>query len=86
MPQRVIESPETWKDGELSYLRRLLASGGSADVPPNAVASYLDCQAASARRDGLEMLARSLELARDAWADRDYVWARLMLCSPLRTN
>jgi hypothetical protein len=60
-----------WKDGELTYILRLLQTKGNDSVPYDAVPSYLMTQAASARRDNRPAIATALDLAATCWTKRN---------------
>lgn len=63
-------TPSTWKDGELAYCRRLVATGGNLSVPERAVASYLTLQMHDAKQHHYEPERRALAALIDTWAVR----------------
>ena len=69
--------PSEWKDGEIAYLRGMVARGGTPEVVGNAadpfpaMASYVDVQAVSARRAELLGLQEILLLVSDALRNSD---------------
>lgn len=56
-------------EAELRYCMRLARDGRTAQVPGDAVAPYLDVQAAGARRDGRQLDARAYESAAHYWRE-----------------
>lgn len=71
--------PTEWKEGEILYLRRLLASHGNADVSSANIASYLATQGASAYRMGHKGLAEILAAVHDMWDEGKWETAREIL-------
>jgi hypothetical protein len=75
-----------WKDGELTYILRLLETEGNDSVPYEAVPSYLRTQSASARRDGKTMIANALDLAAIVWIKQNYSDAKRIIREAIHAN
>lgn len=57
----------TWKNDEFGYCLHLVGTRGNTNVPVQAVASYLDTQIVSARRDGRDDVVSALVDLRIEW-------------------
>jgi hypothetical protein len=58
---------QEWQE-EIVYCASVVRKGGDHNVPRGAVASYLDLQAKSARREGETDIADKLDAMREVWS------------------
>ena len=58
---------QEWQE-EIVYCAGVVRKGGDRNVPRGAVASYLDLQANSARREGETDVVDKLDSMREAWS------------------
>lgn len=57
--------------GEIGYLCGVVSDRGSKNVPRDAIAPYLDCQAARFDSAGFDVSANHLRIAARLWREND---------------